>query len=335
MNNSEIRVSVIVPTHNRADALEITLKYLAQQQFAETWEVMVVNNNCTDDTDEVFERAKKDFSVPVTLVHEQTPGAAATRNAGANAAQGEYLVFIDNDILTEPDFLQRHYDALTSNRDSWIIGQVVNLPEQEQTVFGKYRKTLFPVLPRTAPIRETDGITGQTVSLPRRHFLELNGFDENFDVASGEDHEFAMRGRKQLGAKTFLLPSILVVHNDWAGTTIEDFSRRQRIYSQTEFYFWRKYGDEHPRRDLVRENFPAEWGKDSTALFVRKKIKSATGHPAAQKVLSGACAVLEKVLPVPFVLWRLYKLTLAGAIYRGFQEGREKVLARENAAAKP
>ncbi len=271
---------------------------------------------------------KKSFSVSVTLIHEKTPGASATRNAGARAAIGEYLVFIDNDILTESDFLQSHYNALKQNPNSWIIGQVINLAAQEKTVFGKYRKTLFPIVSKTEPIRETDGITGQTVSLPRRHFLELGGFDENF--MSGEDHEFAMRGRKQLGVKTLLLPSIMVIHNDWAGTTIEDFSRRQQMYSQTEFYFWQKYGDEHPRLQLVKENMPADWQKDSVPLFLRKNIKRLLSFSSAQSILIGACLTLEKVFPYPPVLWRLYKVTLAGAICRGFQEGREKSLAKEN-----
>ena len=66
-----MKVSVIVPTHNRAEALEKTLHYLSQQVFEHLWEVVVVNNNCTDNTDEVVEKAIKNFPVSLKLVHEK------------------------------------------------------------------------------------------------------------------------------------------------------------------------------------------------------------------------------------------------------------------------
>jgi GT2 family glycosyltransferase len=319
-----MKVSVIVPTYNRSDALAETLKNLSCQQFDQRWEAIVVNNNCTDDTDEVVRLQQQNFPVTLQLIHEKTPGAAAARNAGVNAATGDYLVFIDNDILTEPDFLQRHYDALEQNPNSWIVGQFVNLPEQEKSVFGKYRKSLFPVVPLTEKIRETDAVTGANLSLPRRDFVRLGGFDENFHVASGEDQEFAMRGRRELGVKTLLAPGILVVHNDWAGSTFEDFCRRQQMYSETEFYFWQKYGTEHPRLKMIEENLPADWQKDSPALFLRKNIKQILGRQSAQRVLINACSALERSFPYRPLLWRLYKATLAGAMHRGFQQGREK-----------
>ena len=323
-----MKISVIVPTHNRSDALEKTLEHLAVQQFSEEWEVIVVNNNCTDATDKVVEKAKNDFPVSLMLVYEKTPGAAAARNAGARMAKGDYLIFIDNDILTEPDFIRQHYEALKQNPNSWIVGQVANLPAQEKSIFGKYRKTLYPIFPLNEPIRLTEGITGQTVSLPRQDFLELDGFDENFYVASGEDNEFAMRARKQLGIKTLLLPSILVVHNDWAGSTFEDFRCRQHIYSETEFYFWQRYGDEHPRLKLVKENLPVDWKNDSPKSLFRKKAKQFLGNTLMQDILLKLCNSLEKVNAPSFILWRLYKLTLAGAINSGFQKGRLEYLKR-------
>jgi GT2 family glycosyltransferase len=329
--SSIIKVSVVVPTYNRCDALDETLRHLSYQQFAEPWEAIVVNNNCTDETDKVVGKAATKFPVPLRLVYEKKPGAAAARNAGARVAVGEYLVFIDNDILTETDFLSRHYRALRENPHSWIVGQVVNLPAQENSVFGAYRKRLFPIVPITEKVRETSAITGQTVSLPREHFIKLNGFDENFNVASGEDNEFAMRGRKQLGVKTLLAPDILVVHNDWAGWTFPDFCRRQEIYAQTEFFFWKKYGDEHPRQDLIKENLPVDWRKDSLKLLLRKKVKQILSNQIPQTILLKLCLLLEKAPPVTHpLLWRLYKLTLAGAIQRGFREGRERLIKTGN-----
>ncbi len=65
-----MKVSVIIPTHNRADALRKTLERLARQDFKEPWEVVVVNN-LTDDTTEVVKNYK--FPASLTLVEEKTP----------------------------------------------------------------------------------------------------------------------------------------------------------------------------------------------------------------------------------------------------------------------
>src|SRR5262252_3968213 len=123
-----VELSVVIPTHNRSDALAKTLLNLAKQQFTESWEVIVVNNRSTDDTDEVVSRQR--FPAPLRLLHQEKPGAAPARNTGIAAARGPYIIMSDNDILTEPDFLRLHHDLLLSNPGCWITGRVVNLPEQ-------------------------------------------------------------------------------------------------------------------------------------------------------------------------------------------------------------
>ncbi len=317
-------ISVIIPTHNRSDALQLTLEHLALQNFDGEWEAIVANNNSTDDTNEVVREWQSKFPVPLRHEHEKFPGASSTRNAGAKVARGEYLVFIDNDILTEPDFLERHLKALQQHPNSWINGQVMNLPEQENSVFGQFRKPFYPTLAITEEARETLGITGQNLSLPRQQFLQLNGFDPDF--YSGEDFELAMRGRKEFGIKTMLIPSIVVVHNDWAGWTFEDYCLRHKIYARTDFFFWQKYGDEHPRLTVTLESLPADWRKDSFKLLFRKQAKLFLGNAVSQSVLLNACNFLEKSSYMRPLLWRFYKLRLAGAINEGAIEGRKHFL---------
>lgn len=320
MENNEILVSVIVPTHNRADALLKTLENLARQNFGNAWEVIVVNNNCTDNTDEIVNMVRNFFPVSLALKHEKKPGPAATRNTGAAAAKGKYLVFIDNDILTEPNFVEKHYERILENPGCWIVGQIVNLPEQEATVFGRYRKYLFPETSINTPVSEIDGITGATTSMARAEFEKLNGFDENFFVASGEDRELALRARES-GIKILFDPSILVRHDDWAGSTIRDFCRRSRTYTQTEPFFWQKYGDKTPRLEMVKKNLPPKLKDDGLKLFVSKNFKKLLGSSSGQSAIIRTCEISEKILPDSALLWRLYRLAIAGAIYKGFQEG--------------
>ena len=317
-----MNISVIIPSHNRSDALALTLARLSEQQFNEKWEVIVINNNCTDDTNDVVNEWQQNFPVPLHLVQEEKPGAAAARNAGARMAAGEYLVFIDNDILVEPDFLQSHLRGLQENPNCWIVGAIANLPEQENLPLGLFRKSLTRA-DLTTNVRESLLFTGANSSLPRRDFEKVNGFDENFHVASGEDQEMAMRASKQLGIKTLYAPKIVGIHNDWAGWTFEDFCFRQRLYARTDFFLWQKYGDEHPRLKMVLESFPADWQNDSINLLFRKQLKSFLGSAIPQSVLLNTCNLLEKSTYLRPLLWQFYKLRLAGAVNQGLKEGRE------------
>ena len=322
-----MKISVVIPTHNRADALDRTLSNLSKQEFEEAWEVIVVNNLCTDDTDSVVNN--RSFPVPLQLVHrDDIPGPSAARNAGAAHASGTYLLFMDNDILVEPDFLKRHLRSLDRHPGYWIVGQVVNLPEMEATPFGRYRKSLFPLVPPEEEVRETEAITGQTLSMPRADFEALHGFDESFFVASGEDRELLMRAKRK-GIKLLLDPGIVVLHNDWAGSTIQDFCLRHRLYTQTEPLFWQKYGDAYPRQRLVKENSPPRWTVDSFSLIVWKRTKQILGSRFGQAALLSSCVALERFWPWPPLLWRLYRLALAGAIYRGFQDGLHRMISTE------
>jgi GT2 family glycosyltransferase len=319
MTDQKPFISVVIPTHNRSDALAQTLSKLAKQQFDKSWEVVVVNHRCTDNTDEVVER--QEFPVTLRLVHRKdTPGVAAARNAGARAALGEYLLFLDDDILVEPDFLQRHTDALMAHPGCWIMGQLKNLPEQERTPFGRYRRTLFSYDPPDSPLKESKGMTGQSISMPRADFERLGGFDETFSIASVEDFDLAMRANEQ-GIKILYVPAIMGVHNDWAGFTIRDYCYRQQTYMRCEPLLWKKYGENYPRIILVKGNRPPRWGVDSAGLIAHKMMKRVVGTPPVRAILFGACSVLERVWPWPPVLWRLYRVLLSGAIYKGFQEG--------------
>ena len=119
---------------------------------------------------------------------------------------------------------------------------IVNLPEQCATPFGKYRQSLYGYIPRESPGGEAYWLNGNSVSLPRSDWGRLGGFDERFSwralriTISPSAH--GMRGIKIL-----FRPSIVAIHNDWAGFSIGDYCRRQRLYSQSEPLFWKKYGD--------------------------------------------------------------------------------------------
>lgn len=317
-------LTVVIPTHNRSSALDLTLVKLSEQIFSGTWELIVVNNNSTDDTEQVVSEWQHKFPVELKLIRETKPGAAAARNAGAAMAVGEYLVFLDNDIHVAPDFLSRHLNSLEKYRGSWIFGSTVNSSEFESTPFALYRRSLGLERPNQNSDTDLGGLSAANLSLPRADFNRLGGFDTNFFVASGEDRDLGMRAVSD-GIRLVFDPLIIGIHQDWAGSTIRDFCLRQRMYAQTEPYFWRKYGDRAPRLELVNANLPANLRHDGLRSFIRKKIKQAIGSDLGQWFIIGCCEVTEQVFPIKRITWPLYRMAIAGALNRGFREGLERL----------
>ena len=102
-----MHASIIVCTYNRADSLRETLAALrAQQVPAErSWEVIVVDNNSRDGTRQVVQGVCQDWPL-LRYEFEGKQGLSHARNRGIGAARGEVLLFTDDDVLPEPDWME-------------------------------------------------------------------------------------------------------------------------------------------------------------------------------------------------------------------------------------
>ena len=104
-------VSVVVPAYNAAATLAEQLEALAVQQCEDEWEVLVVDNGSTDGTADLARRFRRRFKAFTLVDGASQRGHSAPRNAGANAARGELLVFCDADDVVAPGWLQAMADA--------------------------------------------------------------------------------------------------------------------------------------------------------------------------------------------------------------------------------
>ncbi|HVO87050.1 MAG TPA: glycosyltransferase [Casimicrobiaceae bacterium] len=100
-----MHVSVVVRSRDEAPRLRLTLASLARQTV--DCEVIVVNDGSTDHTAAVLAEAEHDVELRV-ISHAVPRGRAGASNAGARAASGEVLLFLDGDTLAAPDMVERH-----------------------------------------------------------------------------------------------------------------------------------------------------------------------------------------------------------------------------------
>ena len=91
-------VSIVMPAYNCADYIEETLQSVLMQTY-ENWEVVVVDDQSTDDTKKIVKAfATKDKRIRL-LELEKNSGVAIARNRGIVAARGNYIAFLDSDDL--------------------------------------------------------------------------------------------------------------------------------------------------------------------------------------------------------------------------------------------
>src|SRR5271166_3329805 len=103
-----MRVSVILCTYNRAQSLIKALESVAAQTLPESveWEVLVVDNNSSDQTHEVVEDFCRRNPRRFRYVFEPNQGLSYARNSGVREARGDVLAFVDDDVTVEPGWLE-------------------------------------------------------------------------------------------------------------------------------------------------------------------------------------------------------------------------------------
>jgi glycosyltransferase involved in cell wall biosynthesis len=119
-----MRFSVVIPTYNRAGDLRETLDNLSRLSPSAAWEVVVVDNNSSDETARVVDDAARTFPVELHYLFEPEQGRSAALNAGIRRAAGDIIVTTDDDVRVDADWLDRGAEALDSLACDYVGGKV-------------------------------------------------------------------------------------------------------------------------------------------------------------------------------------------------------------------
>jgi len=190
------RLSVVIPTLNRAEMLATTIERIENQTVGrDLYEVVIVDNSSSDHTQTVL--SQKAALYPNLRSFSQTkPGAAATRNIGIREAKGDTVLFIDDDVFAEPDLIERHLEYHRQSPGSSIIGNVVSPWADSNDPFLRYLRDRGIFNPYSIacdrPMDFSYYHTGN-VSTSRKMLLEVDGFNEEFFVYGMEDIELGYR----------------------------------------------------------------------------------------------------------------------------------------------
>ncbi|WP_367870663.1 glycosyltransferase [Luteolibacter sp. Populi] len=226
-------ISVIVCTRNGSPRIAACLRALERQSLA-PHEIIVVDDGSTDGTADLVE---KEFSA-VQLLRLEPSGLSAARNAGAEAAAGEFLAFTDDDC--EPD-------------QDWVAGLAVSFARGWDGVGGPNlppppRDSIQAVVAAApgAPSHvmlddeEAEHLPGCNIAVRRTAYFDIGGFDPVFTTA-GDDVDFCWRLRDK-GYRLGFAPSAFVWHHP--RPSLRGYLRQQIGYGKAEALLIAK----HPQR---------------------------------------------------------------------------------------
>jgi glycosyltransferase involved in cell wall biosynthesis len=195
-----VKLSVVIPTRNKCALLARTLNALAEQDGApEPWEIVVVNDASTDETPGFLaaESARPGTRLRVVTC-EVNVGRAAARNRGVSAAGGDWVLFLDDDIIAPPRLLASHAGAL---EEGWgTIGRVRTDPALVDGPHFLYIDSRGAAKVRSGPVPARYFVT-QNAAVPRAALIAAGGFDERFRAYGMEDMEVAFRLEEVAGVR--------------------------------------------------------------------------------------------------------------------------------------
>lgn len=209
-------IAVIVPTYNRASLLEQLLHSLERQTLSH--DVVVVDNGSTDETASLVEQRFPEVRL-VSL--PQNLGFGRAINAGVRASRAETLVFLNNDVVCEPDFIERLVGALEP-RAGVVMAAGVLLqaarPDRIDTAGIEFDRSLLafdylhgaPVSVLDDGLRDPVGPCAGAAAFERGAFESVGGFDESF-FAYLEDVDLVIR-LMAAGGRCRLAPGARALH---------------------------------------------------------------------------------------------------------------------------
>lgn len=216
-------LSVLVCTWNNAKRLRITLEAITQCTIPQEvqWELVLVNNNCVDSTDDVV--AEFTGRLPIKYVHEPTPGLSHARNAGLRVATGRLIIFTDDDVSPYPSWLVSYWHAFTLDGTGFYFGGPLE-SEFEQTPVDSEILRKAPLSVKGLDygpnklVRRDLIFIGPNWACPRKGLEEVGGFNSSLGLVGGRkkisvgEESDIMRRLRDIGWMPCYLPDARLRH---------------------------------------------------------------------------------------------------------------------------
>ena len=247
----DVELSVILTTFNRASLVEDMLRAISEQTWSGSWQVVLVDNNSTDHTLDLLQNWAEKMPVPThVVVASQRQNPSYARSVGVNESQGHSMVFVDDDDLIGPGFVEAIGEAL---RTEELVGARHQHHRLNPEAVARYRGSH-----QSEQLGEVFGVPvagGGGMGCTRALWDRLSGQTETFGYGS-EDTEFCLRA-STLGVTTAFVPDALyhVRHRSGFAASFH----QARTQSVTGVHLYKQLGSEFGERPAELRSVLRAW----------------------------------------------------------------------------
>ncbi|MGE0718184.1 MAG: glycosyltransferase [Alphaproteobacteria bacterium] len=241
-HSGEPVVSIIIPAHGKFELTHACARSIVETRPRTPIEVILVDDCSPDDT----QRAPLILRGCTVIRNERNLGFIDSCNAGARAARGSLLFFLNNDTVLHPGALDALVETFADNPRAGIVGGKLLFPDGRLQEAGgivwrrgdawNYGRGGDADDPRYNYVRRADYVSGAALMIRRDVFSALDGFDRHFAPAYYEDTDIAFRARAA-GWQVLYQPRARITHIEGAtaGTDLQSGMKRYQALNRQRF----------------------------------------------------------------------------------------------------
>lgn len=263
-----MKLTLIIATFNRATSLLRTLESVVKQSAAaDLWECVVVNNNSTDNTDEVFKAfAMQQKQFNLRIVNETKQGLSNARNRGIAEAQGKYIAIIDNDETIEESYIESYIEFFDAFPHAIAAGGAVTARYESRRPcwMSKYTEQMIanPVdLDIAVTVFPKNRVpAGGNMAFRRTAFDKVGLFNPKLGrngekLTGGEENDLFARLRAE-GEELFFVPGARIFHHipdskltdNYFDTLSYNVGKSKRLRANSDTELKQLFADERKKR---------------------------------------------------------------------------------------
>jgi GT2 family glycosyltransferase len=292
--------SIIIPTFNGSRRIGNCLDALQKQTSGRTAEIIVVDDGSTDNTADVV----GNYST-VRLISQKNAGPATARNRGAFEAQGQILLFTDDDCVPAPGWLDA---MLAPFADPDVVGAKGAYLTHQSSFAARFVQIEYEDKYRKMSGLDTiDFVDTYSAAFLCDRFQEMNGYDTSFPVACAEDIELSYRMSAR-GWKMKFVPSAIVYHTH--PDTLSSYLKKKY-----KFAYWRVLAvRKNPSKGLNDSHTPQTMKLQLLLLptLVLAVVTDLILRPVFP--LSGIAAIVFVLSTLPFAIRAARKYPMVGLL---------------------